>query len=228
MLTNIFKNPEALNKETHKDLKFSQYKDYEFAKDAYLAPISMEEMTVANKSLIIVFIKDVNGNIFPSVILGGEDGKNLLLNEDNSWKTNKYIPATLRCYPFGIGGDDENKFITIDTEAEVCKNKEGNLIVQDDESLTKEGEHAVKFVTEVYGKVHNTKAFTSFLDSLGILKQSELTIETGEEKYNLKSGIYIVDENTLNKLESRKLKKLATSGYLGFIYAHLLSLNNKY
>ncbi len=227
MLTNIFKNPEVLNRATHKDLKLSPYKNYEFAKDAFLVPLSLEEMVVATKSLIIVFIKDSEGNIFPSAVLGGEESSNLLLNEDNTWRENRYIPATLRCYPFGISSGKEN-FITVDTEAEVFSAEGGNLIIKDEQNMTKEGDGAVKFVTEVYSKVNEAKKFTSFIDSLGILKQAEISIQIGDDKHSVKNGIYIIDENSLNKLESRKLKKLATGGYLGFIYAHLLSLNNRY
>ena len=228
MLINIFKKPEILNKKTHKDLKLSQYKNYEFTKNAYLVPVSLEEMTVANKSLIIVFIKDTSGNIFPSVVLGGEDGTNLLLNKDNTWKENSYIPAALRCYPFGLGNNGKEQFITIDVDADVCNSSDGNLIIKDEENLTTEGEHAVKFVTEVYGKIEKAKEFSAHLESLGILKQAEISIQTGEKKYNLKKGVYVIDENSLNKLESRKLKKLATKGFMSYIYSHLLSLNNKY
>ena len=228
MLANIFKNPEILDKNKHKDLKLSQYENYEFTKDVYLVPIGLEEMLVATKSLIIVFVRDQSGNIFPSVVLGAENGKNLLLSDDFTWKQNTYIPAALRCYPFGIGANEKNTFITVDIDAKVFKAKGGNLIVKDEKDLTKEGDFAVKFVTEVYNNIEISKNFSSFIDELAILKQAEITMEIKEEKLSLKSGIYIIDENSLNKLESRKLKKLATNGYMKFIYAHLLSLKNTY
>jgi len=228
MLSNIFQNPEVLDKKAHKDLKISPYKDYAFAKDAYLVPISIEEMLVATKSLIIVFIRDERGDMYPSVVLGGEESKNLLLEDDSTWKKNMYIPAALRAYPFGIGASADNTFITVDPKADVFKEKNGTLLVKDEENLSEHGENAVKFVTEVYTKINQAKVFAKTLDELSILKQAELTITKGEDEYHLKSGVYIVDENALNKLESRKLKKLATSGSMGFIYAHLLSLRNRY
>ncbi|WP_455756669.1 SapC family protein [Sulfurimonas sp.] len=228
MLANIFKKPEILDKIKHKDLKLSPYENYEFTKDVYLVPIGLEEMLVATKSLIIVFVKDPSGAIFPSVVLGGENGGNLLLSSDYSWKKNTYIPAALRSYPFGLGSGNGNNYITVDTEADVIKTDIGNLLVKDESSLTKEGDFAVKFVTEAYSNIENAKAFTSFIDSFDILKLAEVNMKLSEEEYIVKSGIYIVDENSLNKLESRKLKKLSTGGYMKFIYAHLLSLSNKY
>ena len=228
MLANIFKNPEILDKKKHKDLKLSPYTNYEFTKDVYLSPIGFEEMLVATKSVIIVFIRDQNGDIFPSVVLGGEEGGNLLLESENAWRKNFYIPAALRCYPFGVGSDTVNNYITIDTEAALLQDKTGNLIVKDEESLTKEGASSVSFVTTVYNNINNTKEFTKFIDTLGILKQAEIAIQVKDTKHQLKSGVYIIDENALNRLESRKLKKLATSGYMKFIYSHLLSLKNSY
>jgi hypothetical protein len=229
MLANIFKKPEMLNKSVHKGLRLSQYTNYEFAKDVYLVPISIEEMLVATKSLIIVFAKDENGSVLPSVVLGGEDGKNLLLSDDNTWKKNSYIPAALRCYPFGLGVNDKNNgYITIDVEADVLKSDEGKLIVKDETDLSEEGNYAVKFVTEVYTNINNSKGFGNVIEKLGILKQVEINIQIKEKEYLIKNGIYAVDENALNKLESRKLKKLATNGYMKLIYAHLLSLNNRY
>ncbi|MBL0707984.1 MAG: SapC family protein [Sulfurimonas sp.] len=228
MLANIFKKPETLNKESHKDLKLSNYENYEFSKDANLVPISLQEMLVASKSLLIVFVRDAQGDIFISVVLGGDESKNLLLNEDFTWKTGAYIPAVLRCYPFGLTGNEEQQFIMVDAQAEVLKSDSGNLIVKNEKELTEHGEHAVKFVTEVYTNINLSKEFTAYIDSLGILKQAEISIEIGEDKYTTGKGIYVIDENSLNKLESRKLKKLATKGYLGYIYAHLFSLSNKY
>ncbi len=228
MLVNIFKKPEILNKEVHKDLKISSYEDYAFAKDAFVVPLGLNEMLVAQKSLIIVFLKDTNGDIFPSAVLGGEEGGNILLTKDNKWKENTYIPAVIRTYPFGIGHNADEKFITLDSAADVFKKDNGERILNDDQSLTKQGEHVVKFVQDVYQQIEETKKFTSAIDAFGLLKQANLVIEIGEEKYNLTKGVYILDENSLNKLESRKLKKLATSGMMKYIYSHILSLSNKY
>ena len=228
MLLNIFKKPEILNKETHKDLQMSTYENYAFTKDAYIVPLGLDEMLVANKSLIIAFIKETNGNIFPSAILGSEEGGNLLLTDDNSWKKGIYIPSALRCYPFGIGTSGEESFITIDTDADLLKGKEGTKIINDDQSFTDQGKFAVDFVQNVYRQIDGAKSFASEIDKLGILKQANITMEIGKTKHELTKGIYIIDENALNKLESRKLKKLATQGFMKFIYSHLLSLNNRY
>ena len=228
MLTNIFKEAEILDKNKHKDLGLVPYVNYKFAKDVYLAPITYEEMLVANKSLIIVFVKDTEGTIYPSVVLGGEESSNLLLDDDFVWKKNYYIPAVLRCYPFGVGTDGNNNFITLDVESDCTVVNKGSKIIQDTESFTDHGKKSIDFVTNVYSSIHLAKQFTDHLNSLGVLKQAEISIETEGKKYILKSGIYIVDENTLNKLESRKLKKLASMGYMKLIYAHLFSLNNSY
>ena len=228
MLINIFKKPEILNKEIHKNLKMGTYKDYGFTKDAYLVPIGLNEIEVAMKSLIVVFIKEQNGDIYPCAVLGGENGGNLLLDKENNWKKNTYIPAALRCYPFGLGGNEKEKFITIDSDSDLFKAKDGQPLINENLELTKEGEHAFSFVQNVYSQIDEAKKIGEVLNSYKILKQANIEIALNEQKYTLSKGIYIVDENSFNKLESRKIKKLATQGMIKFIYASLFSLSNKY
>lgn len=228
MLINIFKKPEILNKELHKDLKMGTYKDYSFTKDAFLVPLGLNELQTAMKSLIIVFIKEQNGDIYPSAVLGGEEGGNLLLDKDGKWKENTYIPAALRCYPFGLGGNEKEKFITVDSEATVFDDKEGKALIDEKLEITKDGEHAFSFVQNVYSQIEEAKKIGATLDSYGILKQAQIEIEKGETKHTLTKGIYIIDENSFNKLESRKIKKLATQGMIKNIYASLFSLSNRY
>lgn len=229
MLTEIFKKPEILNKETHKDLKISPYNDYSFSKDAYIVPISLDEVLVAMKSLLVVFIKENETTFTPVVILGTKETKNLQLDNENNWKKEKYIPATIRSYPFGLGvaKDGKEKFITIDSESDVFKGEKGFKLFEEELNFSKNGQQSIGFVQKVYANIENSKDFTSHINSLGLFKNAILTIEKDEEKFEL-SNIFVIDENELNKLESRKLKKLATAGYMKYIYAHIISMNNKY
>lgn len=228
MITNIYKKPEILNKELHKDTKLSPYKDYSFSQDAYLVPISLEEALIAMKSLLVVFIKEDTNKFVPAVILGTKETKNLLIT-DNNWKKGTYIPASIRAYPFGIGTTKNNNetFITLDSASDILENEDGYNIFDEDLNFTKNGQHAISFVQKIYSEIDKSREFTSHIDSLGLLKNATLTIEKDGEKYEL-DNIFVIDEPSLNKLESRKLKKLATSNYMKYIYAHLFSLNNKY
>jgi hypothetical protein len=81
-------------------------------------------------------------------------------------------------------------------------------------------------VQSVYANIDKSKECISHINSLGILKNVTLNIGINNEKYDI-PNVFIIDENELNKLESRKLKKLATLGYMKYIYAHLFSMNNK-
>jgi hypothetical protein len=228
MLTNIFKEPKVLHTEVHKDLTLSPYKNYEFTKDVFLCPITLEEMLLSSKSYIIVFIKDENIGLIPSIVLGGEESGNLLLNEDQNFKEGYYVPASLRSYPFGIGSNEKENFIMIDEKATICNQEDGQRIIDDEFKFTKIGEETINFVKSVYSQIEKTKEMFAEVEKYGIFAQASIVIEKGKEKHNLTKGIYVVDEVALNKLESRKIKKLATTGMLKFVYAHLLSLNNRY
>jgi len=228
MLQNIFKKAVILNKEQQNKTKISPYTSYAFAKEAYLVPINIDELIVGSKSLITVFVKDTNGDITPSVLLGTKESNNLLVDEDGKWRENHYIPATLRSYPFGIGENEKDKFLVVDSEATCISEDFGERLFNDDLSTTTQGENSFKFVTEVYNNLELAKQFSKELDSYGLLKHAQLELTKDGEKYTITEGIYIIDENSVNKLESRKIKKLATRGMLKPIYAHLLSLTNKY
>ncbi len=229
MLTDIFKKPQILNKEQHAKITISPYENYSFSKDAYLVPISTEELLVAMKSLIVVFTKETESSFVPAVILGTKEMKNLHLDTDNKWKQNRYIPATIRSYPFGIGTVKENseKYIMIDSEADVLEGESGYKFFNDDQNFSENGQNVLNFVQKVYADIDESTKFTAYINELNLLKQASLTIEVDGEKSELEN-IFIIDENTLNKLESRKLKKLASLGYMKYIYAHILSLTNKY
>jgi len=228
MLINIFKKPEIINKQDHKNIKILRYDNYNFSKDSYIVPIGLEEIEVAMKSLLLVFVKEESGEIFPATILGTQESSNLLINKDGKWKKNTYIPASIRAYPFGISSNDKEKYIVIDTKAECIQNNKGESLFNDDLSNSKQGDFSFKFVNDVYTQIEVAKYLGKELDSYGLLKQANIEITKDNKKYTLSNGIYVVDEVTLNKLESRKLKKLATKGALKLIYAHLFSLSNKY
>lgn len=228
MLPNIFKKPEVLDKEKHKDIRLGTYQNYNFTKDAYLVPLGINEVAVAMKSLIVVFIKESSGEISPAAVLGGENNSNFLVDENGKWKENCYIPAALRCYPFGIGSDGTNKFFTIDSESELLNDLDGNKIFNSDMTYTDQGKHVFDFITEVYSKIEDAKKMSNLIETYKILKPAKMELTQGEKKDTLENGIYIIDEVAFTKLESRKIKQLATKGLLPLIYAHLFSLNNRY
>ncbi len=220
---------QILNKEQHSDLTISPYANYSFSKEAYLIPISTDELLIAMKSLVVVFIQESTKDFVPAVILGTKEMQNLLLDEDGKWKEGSYIPATIRSYPFGIGvvSQDNQKYITVDSESEVLNGEGGFKLFDDEGNFSENGQNSLNFVKTVYGDIDKSMEFTSHIKSLGLLKPATLTIEKDDKKSELEN-IFIIDENALNKLESRKLKKLATLGYMKYLYAHFLSLSNKY
>jgi len=227
LLVDIFKKPEILDKEKFKEVTLGNYKDYSFTKDAYLVPLGHNEIQIAMKSLIVVFIKENNGEITPVAVLGSDESKNLLVT-DGVWKEGMYIPAALRCYPFGLGMNEKgDKFITIDSESDLLTSNSKRLFNENAEE-TEQGVFTFNFIREVYSNIEKSKTFSKQLEQFGLLKQVSLEIAKDENKYKIDNGIYIVDETSLNKLESRKIKKLATQGILPFIYSHLFSLSNRY
>ena len=184
MLTEIYIKPEILDAQNHKNLKIRPYNDYSFSKDAYIVPISFDEALVAMKSLLVVFIQESAGEYTPAVILGNNETKNMLLDSDGTWKNEKYIPATIRSYPFGLGiaNNSVEKFITVDTEADILKEPLGYNMFDDGLELSEKGKQALTFVHTVYSNIDKSKDITKHINSLGILKPATLTIVKDDKR----------------------------------------------
>ena len=65
---------------------------------------------------------------------------------------------------------------------------------------------------------------TQAFHKLGTRRIQE-TLELGDQRLNL-NGFKVVDEDKLRALKPEVIQELFQSGALGFIHAHLLSLNN--
>ena len=120
----------------------------------------------------------------------------------------------------------KEKFIMLDSESDVLKGEKGFDLFENAE-FSQNGQQDIGFVQTVFSNIDKSKEFISHVNALGILKVATLTIEKNGDKFEL-PNLFVIDENELNKLESRKIKKLVSLGYMKYIYAHIFSMNTKY
>lgn len=219
----------ALNHEKHKNLKIDSSHAFLHSKDHHLTFLSVNEYTQACTHYPIVFIKGTSDGNFNSIaILGLEKGENLFL-KDNKWQAS-YIPANVRRHPFFMTPKNEEKTewsVCIDESSEMLSEKEGQALFEKDGSPTHFTQEIQQFLTSFIEQESLTLAFCKYLDSKGLLKQTSLTVKQGEDKENLVSlsGMFIVDEDKLDKLSNEDFLELKNKGCLKAIYAHLSSLN---
>lgn len=203
-------NLEALNKETHKNLRFKKVGKYTMP----YVPITAHEVAACSLNFVIVITQEEEPRLV--VILG--QSKNVLIDDN----FDGYVPFVVQNYPFVLAqNEDGEKFLCIDTDAPDFKSGK---------ALFKSGKES-DFLAQI---IENTKEFSEDEDrtknaikeikNAGILEPKELTI--GEENRALISGFYVVDREKLNQLDDKTLADFARRGYLELIYTHLQSLSN--
>jgi len=223
----FYKKPVALNNEQHRRHSFKKFNSLDFASHAQSVLLTGSEFTEASKEYPIVFAKTPDNSMVPVALLGFRQGENLYVGASGKWSA-RYIPAYVRRYPFIFHEASDEQFV-------VCVDEDcaGLNVVGEGEPLFDEKGAASPFVNNMIQFMQDyqvdflrTRAFMEHLQQLDLLKENnaKITLNTGEEF--LINGIWMVDESRLLALDDENISKLARSGDLGRIYAHLISLSN--
>jgi hypothetical protein len=227
--TPILAKPVSLSATTHAGVRIKDIGNANHIATNHFAKVYTPEFSKAGVDYPVIFIKDPeSGFFFAGGMWGVDPGENLLV-EDGTWKGG-YFPASVRCYPFAVQADPEDKdrlFIGIYEDADVVNKEEGNLIFNDDGTETEWMESVKEFLVRVFQQEEMTKVFVKSLDELGLLVSQTLTIndaKTGEKKDV--SGFFVVDKEKLANLPDDKLLELRKSGALEVIYNHIMSLES--
>jgi len=158
-------------------------------------------------------------------VLGMRDNENLYLTEDNQWDAN-YIPAFVRRYPFVIAQNQDQYTVCIDDTFEQFNEEEGQPLFNEAGEPTELLQQNLNFLQSFQNDNQATQGFIDTLKELNLLEPGNPRMELNSgEKIQL-NGLYVISETKLNALKPAQIKKLMEQGYLGLIYAHLLSLNN--
>lgn len=227
--TPVMKGPVALTSSAHKGLKIKEIGTADHISRNHFAKIYTPEFAKAGTDYPIIFVKDPDANMFFAAGMWGlEPGENLFV-ENSRW-TGGYYPASVRCYPFAVSPDPQNKdrlFIGIYEEADVINKDEGNLIFNDDGTETKWMQDVKEFLVRVFQQEEMTRQFVDKLNSMELLSPQTLSIKNAQTGKNHEvSGFYVVDREKLANLPDDKYMELRKNGALEVIYQHLMSLES--
>jgi hypothetical protein len=224
----LYKDPIALNSKTHTELKLGKFKDYAFAAKTNSIQIVGVEFIEAAKEYPIVFIKLANGSFLASTLNGLKEEQNLYLNSANEWDA-RYIPAYVRRYPFIISEPLEKgeQVIFIDQGSDRIQKKSGDALFNKDGSETAILESAKAFLQQHYAQSRLTDEFCQWLAKEDLFMEMTAKFEIAQSGENfLFNQLYIINEAKLIQLPADKVMELFTKGWLGWVYAHLISLTN--
>lgn len=218
----------ALNRERHQALKIQlKANHFSFARKTNSVLIAGSEFAEAARDYPIVFVGGEKGPFTLAALVGLNDKDNLLVGADGRWEPNTYIPAFIRRYPFVLAGADgaETLTVCVDEAYEGLGDAQGEPLFNADGTETTYLKNVIEFLVLFHGEMKRTSAFAAKIFEMGLLTSKVVTFEREGVKKTLE-GAWVVDEAKLNALSDDKLLELVKTGYLGWIYAHLMSLNN--
>lgn len=222
----IYKDPKVVSSDTHDVVSVRESDSYEFSRNVNAAPLTTAEFAIASRHFPIVFSR-TDDDYIPVALLGLRDHENLFLTEDGRW-TGRYVPASLRWYPFVLAKDEKTSAYTLCLdEASDRVNRTGDgapLFADDGEAspyLTRMGEFAKKFQQNSDA----SRVFSGELAALGLLKSAQLRFKFPDGKTGAARGFFSVDQDQLKGLDAEVVRELLTKDKLLLIHAHLLSLN---
>ncbi|TNE62334.1 MAG: multidrug transporter [Alphaproteobacteria bacterium] len=214
----------ALHPEKHGHIKVVDGVDMSRVHDQQILPLVAHEFAAAACAMPVIFIKNSeNGQFQAAGLLGFKPGENLYV-QDGKW-TGAYMPRILEQQPFGLVPSPHNP------EQLMLAIDESNTRVQADGHALYEGGKETEYlakrrqsIIDYFEQSRVTSAFAQLLSDLDVLSARTLSVDVGGDKVNL-NGLYFIDEAKVNALPDDKYLDLRKRGFIGVIYAHLVSLN---
>jgi hypothetical protein len=222
----IYERAVPVSPRRHKEISIKSGNDYGFAKNVNSVPLMSVEFDRACAEYAIVFAGE-GASIMPVALLGVRDNENLYVDEKGGWNA-KYVPAFVRRYPFVFSSTDGANFtLCIDEEFQgVNRRGLGERLFDAEGERTIYLQRVLSFLQAYQAQFETTRAFTQRLLDLDLLEamQAQFMVPPGQ-RITL-GGFMTVNRNRLRALPGEALARLAASGDLDLIYAHLHSQRN--
>lgn len=222
----FYKEPVALSNEAHLDLKCTENINFSFAAATNSVPLLGIEFYEAAKEYPIIFVK-VDESVIPCTLNGLKDKQNLFVSDDFQWDA-RYVPSYVRRYPFVVTepSEDGKQGVFVDLDCERFNSENGAALFDEKGEETPFLIETKNFLSQHYAHSKVTENFCAWLmkENLFTEMAAKFQLSSGEEF--LFDHLLVIDEKKLMSLSQKKVMELFKLGWLGWIYAHLMSLTN--
>lgn len=218
----------ALNSELHRNLKFAASEaDFSFARDTTAVMLAGVEFAEASREYPIVFVRGVDQQMRPVVLLGVRDAENLFVDAQGKWDA-RYIPAFVRRYPFVMaeGNEPGQLVVCIDESCPALNVDHGELLINAEGKLEPRMNEVMQFLQNFQQEFARTELMTKQLNELGLFVQQGARFDTPTGQTFQLNDFYLLEEAKFGQIADAKLPELFRSGALGLAYLHLASLGN--
>lgn len=212
-----------LDKEKHKALRVKLSNDFAHAKDAHLAAASLREYAQIASCMPIMFVTDPTSNSTHTVaMLGIEQGVNLFMKDDK-W-TGHVVPLNVQRYPFDVRPDGEKLGVYIDDACDLVGEKEGELLFNEDGTPSPFLDNRQQLLSDLANSEIATQNFVKKVVELELLEPVVINVKYADGTQRNVNGIKTINESKLKGLSDETVLELHKAGYLGAMYAILMSL----
>lgn len=228
----FYKNIVPISRETHKKLKFNAPSNAAFAANTHWVPLAGEEFYLAALSYPILFMgtETADGKIVYTAValLGLSNDENDYLDREKKWRADTYIPAFVRRYPFVLAGAPDQKELTVcfDSDSGMFNEVEGIDLFNSDDSVSPFLENRINFLNNFKSGMEQTEKFLETIEKMGLLKKQSIDIRAQTGQAARLENFWMIDTEKFDKLSGDQLAKLHKRGFLGWIFAQLMSMNN--
>jgi len=225
----FFQDIAALDTTLHSKLTLpAQRKNFAFAAQANLLPLTFAEVGQALHSFPIVFVAD--GNTVALVALTDlQPGSNRFVNANGEWRAGAYIPAYVRGYPFMSvrASEQAEPVLALDPQAADFKVPGGQALLLADGTPSEQLKGIMAFQGEYRMLAERTRTMVQVLKDAGVLEEGSLQLQAsaGGEPQQI-GGFLVVSEAKLKALPTDALKKLMDADALGLAYAQMFSMGS--
>ena len=216
----FYQEPAFLNREVHKELKFTASTDYGFSSDVNSVPLTGIEFFEASRDMPVLFSKDKDGKYFPLALLSLMAQGHKQLRESGVWE-DSYIPAFVRRYPFAL--TDEGT-VCFDKDAKNFDQEKGEQLFDDKGENSETLNNIIQFLNNYDQQYKATRNYCDECSEKELFKPFNLQIMLDKDNPLRLEGLFILDEEKLNKLEDEVVTKWFRAVWLAWSYAHLHSL----
>ncbi|URW76226.1 SapC family protein [Sphingomonas donggukensis] len=216
-----------LSSEEHADWRIQPANAAPFLANQHAVPLTVEEFPMVARRMPIVFA--VGDDPVPLALMGLNEGVNVFLDgEGKLLDPETYVPAYVRRYPYLLARlrpDADELSLCFDPSSDtIGAFEEGERLFENGQptELTKA---ILSFAEQFEQAGQKTAAFVKEVRDLGLMIDGEVSIQPeGAAQPFVYRGFQMIDEAKLNELRGDQLRKMAQSGMLPLIYAHLFSL----
>jgi hypothetical protein len=217
-----------IERDKHRDLRVSASpQGLSFARETNSVLMAVSELPLAALDFPCVFVQSADKGHTMVAMVGLRDKENLMVDASGQWADACYVPAFVRRYPFMLAeqpGSDQMT-LCIDEAFDGLGTTQGEALFDAQGQNTPYLSGLQDFMLSFHNDMLATAAFAQRVADLGLLDERSIDIQLKNGQHITLNGFKVVDEAKLRALNPDVVQELFSTGALGWIHAHLLSLN---